>query len=116
MSEFLCIEIGGTKLQIYRGSGDGFVGELWKMVAGGVGGGLVIDQRIYHGLPPGEGEFGHLLLDRDGATVESRCSGWAIDQRIRALADTGADSNLVRSLPPGPGNESRFLAQAFAEK
>src|SRR5688500_4776055 len=49
----------------------------------GVGGGLAIDRRIYHGAPPGECEFGHLRLDRHGVTVESRCSGWAIDARIR---------------------------------
>jgi glucokinase len=49
----------------------------------GVGGGLAIDRRIYHGAPPGECEFGHVRLDRHGATVESRCSGWAIDARIR---------------------------------
>ena len=40
----------------------------------GVGGGLVVAGRIYHGDAPGEAEFGHLRLDRSGATVESRCS------------------------------------------
>jgi len=62
-------------------------------------------------------EFGHLRLDASGAvTVEQRCSGWAVDQRIRDLADTSPESKLVQLLPPTPGKESRFLAKAFAEK
>ena len=35
---------------------------------------------------PGEAEIGHLRLDKTGVIVESRCSGWAIDARIRAAA------------------------------
>ena len=216
MDEFLCIEIGGTKLQIFRGDRDGFVGEPWRATAdragggraisrqilegiaalrgggakpsaiavgfggpvdaargtivrshqiegwenfplrdwlsketglpvvvendsnlaayaeavsgagrdfdpvfyfnlgSGVGGGLVVNKRIYHGIPPGEVEFGHLLLDPSGATVESRCSGWAVDRRIRESAATDPESLLVRSLPPTPGKESQFLGEALA--
>ena len=81
----------------------------------GVGGGLAVDGRIYHGAPPGEAEFGHVRLDRSGgATVESRCSGWAIDRRIRALQAGRPDSLLARSLAPLPGGEARHLPAALA--
>jgi glucokinase len=78
-----------------------------------VGGGLVVDGRIYHGAPPGEAEFGHVRLDRDGTTVESRCSGWAVDARIRQLRETEPTSLLARSLPPTPGGEAKLLAPAL---
>src|SRR5207248_2712176 len=67
-----------------------------------------------HGAPPGEAEFGHLRLDRGGATVESRCSGWAIDRRIGALRDERPQSILARALDRTPGGEARHLAAALA--
>ncbi|MFM7815860.1 MAG: ROK family protein, partial [Verrucomicrobiota bacterium] len=56
---------------------------LWINMGSGVGGGLVVGRRIYHGAIPGEAELGHLRLDKSGTIVEERCSGWAVDQRIR---------------------------------
>lgn len=81
----------------------------------GVGGGLIVDGSIYHGLPPGEAEFGHLRLDRAGTTVEQRCSGWAIDARIRALQSACPQSLLAQSLAPQPGGEAKLLPPALAQ-
>jgi glucokinase len=79
----------------------------------GVGGGLAIDRRIYHGLPPGECEFGHVRLDRNGATVESRCSGWAIDARIRERRRAGGVlDRLTASLQ---GGEAKALPEALRQ-
>lgn len=61
---------------------------LYVTLGSGVGGGLVVDGEIYHGAVPGESEIGHLRLDRAGTIVESRCSGWAVDARIRELIRT----------------------------
>jgi glucokinase len=70
---------------------------------------------VYHGAPPGEMEFGHLRLSRDGETVEARCSGWAVDRRIRsACAEGPRDSALARLVAMDPGAESRHLAAALA--
>lgn len=80
----------------------------------GVGGGLVVNREIYHGDPPGEAEFGHLRLDREGTTVEARCSGWAVDRRIRALRETAPDSVLARLLGDQVGGEAKHLAAALA--
>jgi glucokinase len=96
------------------GAGAGRYAVFYFNLGSGVGGGLVIDGRVYHGTPPGEAEFGHLLLDRSGATVESRCSGWAIDRRIRALCSDWPDRFLARAIGPTPGGESNHLAPALA--
>jgi glucokinase len=98
-----------------RGAGAGANPVFYFNLGSGVGGGAVIGGKIYHGLPPGEAEFGHLRLDRTGATVESRCSGWAIDRRIRELVDTHSTGILARSIGPKIGGESRHLAVARAE-
>ena len=79
----------------------------------GVGGGLVLGGRVYHGASPGEAEIGHVLLDRQGTTVESRCSGWAVDARIRDLAQTHPESMLCKMPEFGRGGEARFLPQAL---
>jgi glucokinase len=50
---------------------------LYITLGSGVGGGLVIHQKIYHGAIPGELEIGHIQMDRAGTTLQSRCSGWA---------------------------------------
>ena len=87
---------------------------FYVTLGSGVGGGLVVEGRIFHGAPPGEAEFGHLRLDRDGSTVESRCSGWAVDARVRRLRDEEPTSFLARSLPDAPGGEAKLLAPALA--
>lgn len=85
---------------------------FYVTLGSGVGGGLVANLQIYHGAKPGEAEIGHLRLDRSGATVESRCSGWAVDRRIRAVKASHPEcaiSRLTASLSTG---EARLLAQA----
>lgn len=94
------------------GAGRGCNPVFYVTLGSGVGGGLVTGLQIFHGAKPGEAEVGHLRLDRNGATVESRCSGWAVDRRIRAVKASHPDcllSRLTASLSTG---EARFLAQA----
>ena len=72
-----------------RGAGVGFNPVFYVTLGSGVGGGLVVDGKIYHGASPGESEIGHLRLDRDGTLLEARCSGWA-DAKVRALKNSRA--------------------------
>jgi glucokinase len=81
----------------------------------GVGGGLVIDGKIYHGAKPGEAEFGHLRLDVSGTTVEERCSGSALDKRVREASVENSVSILARLAAGAPGSEARAIAPALAE-
>src|SRR2546427_3458840 len=76
------------------GAGIGFNPVFYVTLGSGVGGGLVVDGKIYHGATPGESELGHVRLDRSGTTVESCCSGCAVDAKIRALKTSDPDSVL----------------------
>lgn len=87
---------------------------LYVTLGSGVGGGLVCGGAIYHGAPPGEVEIGHVRLDRTGATVESRCAGWAVDRRVRALIAARPDSLLARLAGGHTGGEARHLGPALA--
>ena len=79
----------------------------------GVGGGLVVDGRIYHGAKAGESEIGHVRLDHSGTILESRCSGWAVDGKIRALEASEPQSMLCRMIADSRGNEAKHLATAL---
>ncbi len=98
----------------HLGAGVGFNPVFYITLGSGVGGGLVVDGAIYHGAKPGEAEIGHVRLDRQGATVESRCSGWAVDERIRTLQHTAPQSLLAKLVvAAGPGGEARHLPAAL---
>src|SRR5262249_41590606 len=96
-----------------RGVGAGLNPVFYVTLGSGVGGGLVVDGRIYHGATPGEAEIGHVRLDRSGATVESRCSGWAVDSRIRELSKGNSRSLLAQLAARNPGAEARHMADAL---
>jgi glucokinase len=104
----------GCLCEATHGAGRGADPVFYVTLGSGVGGGLVAGGRIYHGQPPGEAEFGHLWLHRSGVTVESRCSGWAVDGRIRTLLDEGASGALAQAIGRTEGGEARHLPAALA--
>jgi glucokinase len=102
-----------TLAEATLGAGTGFSPVFYFNLGSGVGGGLTNDGRIYHGRTPGEVEFGHLRLDKTGAIVEQRCSGWAIDRRLRTLAAESPDSPLSCLIGSTPGGEAKHLRAAI---
>lgn len=96
------------------GAGRGCNPVFYVTLGSGVGGGLVLDGAIYHGAPPGEAEIGHLRLDQSGRTVESACSGWAVDRKIREAVKHEAAGVLAREVQPLAGGEARALPPALA--
>ena len=99
-----------------HGAGVGFDPVFWVNIGSGIGGGLVVNGRLYHGAPPGEIEIGHVRLDRDGTIVEDRCSGWNIDRRILREVAAQPDSPLAKLVAANePGCEARHLAAAIAQ-
>ena len=97
------------------GAGVGFNPVFYATLGSGVGGGLVVDGKIYHGAKPGEAELGHLRLDRTGTVVEARCSGWAVDKKIRQLKTTRPDSLLAHLANNANGGEARHLVPALQQ-
>jgi len=78
------------------GAGKGLSPVLYVNSGSGIGGGLVIDGRIYPGSGHGALEIGHLRIDLPGApsesgptTLEEIASGWAIDRAAKGLAEWG---------------------------
>jgi glucokinase len=98
-----------------RGVGRGNDPVFYVTLGSGVGGGLVVGGSIYHGAVPGESEIGHIRLDRSGTTVESRCSGWAVDKQVRRLIIEAPGSHIARLAGRSAGGEARFLAAALSE-
>jgi glucokinase len=98
-----------------HGAGRGFNPVFYVTLGSGVGGGLTVDSRIYHGAIPGEAEIGHVRLDRRGAIVESRCSGWAVDRKVRALVKQKPDSSLARLVGEAKRAQAKSLGTALAQ-
>jgi glucokinase len=97
------------------GAGKGLDPVFYVTLGSGVGGGLVKSGRIYHGAKPGEAEIGHVRLDRDGTTVESRCSGWAVDARLRHWSERNPDTTLGRLVRGEKTGEARHLGTALGQ-
>lgn len=101
--------------EAHCGAGIGSNPIFYVTLGSGVGGGLVTDGKIFHGATPGESEIGHVRLDRAGTTVESRCSGWAVDARIRELKSSAPTSAFARLVGDERGGEAKQLGPALSE-
>ena len=95
------------------GAGVKSVQVFYVTLGSGVGAGLVINKKIYHGAKNSEAEFGHIRLDKGGRTVESSCSGWAVDQKIRKYVELNPDSVLSQLTKDLSRGEARVLKPAL---
>jgi glucokinase len=81
----------------WTGAGRGAKSVVCVTVGTGVGGGIVINQRLYRGVNGLAGEIGHLVVDRDGypcncgrrGCLETLASATAIIRRARELQQAG---------------------------
>lgn len=105
----------GALGEALHGAGRGLDPVFYATLGSGVGGGLVADAHIYHGAKPGESEIGHVRLDRRGTLIESRCSGWAVDARIREFIEREPESCLGQLAGKTRGGEARYLCAALAQ-
>ncbi|MGA2498402.1 MAG: ROK family protein [Tepidisphaeraceae bacterium] len=95
------------------GAGRGLDPVLYFNMGSGVGGGLVVAGRIYHGAPPGEVEFGHLRLRPGGSFVEDNCSGWAVDRLIDKEIQQNPQSRLASLCAGMTGGQAIHLRPAI---
>ncbi len=110
------------------GAGQGHSPLLYITVGSGIGGALILDDRIYRGFGKGAGEIGHLLVPGgegpDGRMVELEqvASGWAIARSARRLVATDpaagrADGRLILDEAAGdPGQITGSMVARAAEK
>jgi len=105
----------GALGEAHCGCGQGFNPVLYVTLGSGVGGGLVVDGQIYHGNIPGECEIGHVRLDKSGVTVESQCSGWAVDRKIRERINSFEKSTLAKLVKDVKGGEAKYLKPAIEQ-
>jgi glucokinase len=99
-----------------HGAGQDFNPVFYVTLGSGVGGGLVLDGRIFHGATPGESEIGHVRLDKSGTLVEQRCSGWAVDKKIRREIAKNKRALLSKLVGNSKGSEAKFLKPALLQR
>lgn len=86
------------------GAGRGSRHMVLVAVGTGVGGGLILDGRLYHGASGGAGEVGHMIVDPGGALcgcgrsgcLEAVASGRALDKAAQQIAADEPDGALAR--------------------
>jgi len=86
----------------------------------GIGGGLILDGKLYHGSSDAAGEIGHTTIDSTGrrckcgnyGCLEAYASGPAIAQRACELLKVDGDSILLEMVE---GDISRITAQTVFE-
>ena len=57
------------------GAGRGYKSEIFVTISSGVGAGIIIDGKIYHGITGTAGEFGHMIVNPNG-TLKCGCGNY----------------------------------------
>lgn len=98
------------------GCGKGYERVFYITIGSGIGGGMVVNGNIYHGKTPGEVEVGHLRINKEGTTLESICSGWAVNSKVRSYIQKNPDSLLAQMAVNNIAPEATFLKPALEQK
>lgn len=93
---------------------------IYITVSTGIGGGIITEGRLLHGLHGGGGEIGHMAVDPDGplcgcgrrGCLEAVASGTAIARQAEALIAQGGGKKILDYLEPGHTVSAREVAQA----
>lgn len=107
------------------GAGRGYRNVFYTCIGTGIGAGILLDGRIYHGRTGAADEAGHMVIDYHGplcgcgkkGCIEALASGTAIAKRGRArLAEAGGRKSAMRELAGGQieGVTSEMVGQAYA--
>lgn len=104
----------------WRGAARGVDDVVGLTIGTGIGGGIVLGGRIYHGASDIAGEFGHMTIDANGrrckcgnyGCLEAYASGPAIAARAVEGIESGAETTLAQYVA---GDLSRITAQVVYE-
>ena len=102
------------------GAGRGVEHMIYVTVSTGVGGGLILDGKLYHGAAGMAGEVGHIIVEPEGplcgcgnrGCLEALASGTAIARRARERVAHGAPT-LIADL--AGGDPERITVRLVAE-
>jgi glucokinase len=93
--------------EMFYGTGQGSRHLLYVTVGTGIGGGMVLDGKLYHGASEGASDIGHLVLERDGPVcgcgkqgcLEALASGPALARMAHAALQNDQPSSLAELEP-----------------
>jgi glucokinase len=107
------------------GAGRGTRHMVMLTLGTGVGGGLIVDGRLYRGAIGAAGELGHITLDLDGPPCQGFCpgrghlealaSGTAADLLVERVAAERPDGDLGRAAASGRALDAKVAVELAAE-
>ncbi|HWO94413.1 MAG TPA: ROK family protein [Dehalococcoidia bacterium] len=105
------------------GAGQGTRHMVYLTVSTGIGGGIIIDGRLYRGASGSAGEFGHMVVQPDGARcgcgnhgcLETVASGTAIERDAAQALAEGYSGPLARMLDASREMRAEFVEAAAKE-
>lgn len=98
-----------------HGAGRGYNLVFYMTIGSGIGGGVVLNNTIYHGAIPGEVEIGHVRLSKNGDTLEAACSGWAVNKKVRVCIEAQPHGLLAQLARKHTGPEALLLQPALEQ-
>ena len=107
------------------GAGRGTRHMVMLTLGTGIGGGLILDGRLYRGAVGAAAELGHVTIDFDGPPCEGRCpgfghleayaSGRATDKLARETAAARPEGDLGRAAAAGRDVDARLAVELAAD-
>ncbi len=108
-----------------HGAGRGFRNIIYVTVSTGIGGGIIINGEIFHGVGAGAGELGHTIVQPDGVRcncgsigcLETICAGVHIARRAKERLAKG-EASLMNEMAAGNGGEvtAKIVVEAARQK
>lgn len=99
------------------GAGRGVTDVLGVWLGTGIGGGLVLNDRLYAGGLFTAGEIGHIIFFPGAAkgsrTLEENCSRTAVAERLAKLIKSNHPSRLADAVIAGETIKSKLIADAY---
>jgi glucokinase len=108
-----------------HGAGRGSRHMVMLTLGTGVGGGLVLDGKLYRGAAGAAAELGHITIELDGPPCQGRCpgrghlellaSGTAADRYAREAAEVNPEGDLGLAAAEGKQVDARLAVELAAE-
>ncbi len=106
--------------ELHHGAGVGYKSLVALTLGTGVGGGVVIDGKVYHGSRNTAGELGHTIVEPNGRVcgcgnlgcLEAYAGAKNIVERIAEKIENGRNSTLTAAMKDGTALTPRMIAEA----